>query len=94
MKPPAFRLPQFDRSKLIGPFAFLAAGLLALLVAWGAAVLIERLSVSSVTSRLLAEGVTWATVRADGLQLHLIGTAPNEAARYRVVNIVGSEVES
>lgn len=94
MKPPALRLPQFDRSKLIGPFAFLAAGLLSLLVAWGGVVLIERLSVSAVTSRLLAEGITWATVQADGLQIHLIGTAPNEAARYRVVNLVGSEVEA
>ena len=94
MKPPAFRLPQFDRVKLIGPFAFVAAGLLSLLVAWGGAVLIERFSVSSVTSRLLSEGITWATVQADGLQIHLIGTAPNEADRYRVVNIVGSEVEA
>lgn len=94
MKPPSLRLPQFDRAKLLGPLAFVAAGILALLVAWGGAFLIERLSVSSVTSRLLTEGITWATVEADGLQIHLIGTAPNEAARYRVVNLVGSEIES
>ena len=85
---------QFDRARLAGPLAFVVAGLLSLLVAWGAVLLIERVSVSSVTSRLLGEGITWATVQADGLQVHLIGTAPNEAARYRVVNIVGSEVES
>ena len=94
VKPPAFRLLPFDRARLLGPLAFVAAGALALSVAWGGAVLIERLSVSTVTSRLLAEGITWATVQADGLQIHLIGTAPNEAARYRVVNIVGSEVEA
>ena len=94
MKPPALRLPHLDRAALIAPLAFVAAGGLALLVGWGGAVLIERLSVSSVTSRLLNEGITWASVQADGLQLHLIGTAPNEAARYRVVNIVGSEVEA
>ena len=87
-------MPQFDRARLAGPLAFVVAGLLSLLVAWGAVLLIERVSVSSVTSRLLGEGITWATVQADGLQVHLIGTAPNEAARYRVVNIVGSEVES
>ena len=94
MKTPAFRLPQFDRAKLIGPLAFVAAGLVSVLVAWGSVVLIERLSVAAVTSRLLTDGITWASVQADGLQIHLIGTAPNEAARYRVVNIVGSEVEA
>ncbi len=94
MKTPAFRLPQFDRAKLIGPLAFVAAGLMSVLVAWGSVVLIERLSVAAVTSRLLSDGITWAAVQADGLQIHLIGTAPNEAARYRVVNLVGSEVEA
>lgn len=67
---------------------------MSVLVAFGGVILIERLSVSAVKSRLLAEGITWADVQADGLQIHLIGTAPNEAERYRVVNLVGSEVEA
>lgn len=78
----------------MAPAAFLGAGLLSVLIAWGGALVIERLSVSSVTSRLLTEGITYVQVQADGLQVHLLGTAPNEAARYRVVNLVGSMIES
>lgn len=78
----------------MAPAAFLGAGLLAALIAWGGAVVIERLSVSSVNSRLLSEGITYVQVQADGLQVHLLGTAPNEAARYRVMNLVGSMIES
>lgn len=74
--------------------AFVGAGLISLLVAYGAALLIERVSTSSVKSRLLTEGITWADVQADGLQVQLVGTAPNEAARYRVVNLVGSVIDA
>ncbi len=94
VKRPTFQLPQLLGSRLMAPVAFMAAGLLTVLIAWGAAVSMERLSVSSVKSRLLTEGITYVEVQADGLQVHLLGTAPNEAARYRVVNLVGSMVES
>ena len=78
----------------MAPAAFAGAGVLAALIAWGGAVVIERLSVSAVHSRMLTEGITYVEVQADGLQVHLLGTAPNEAARYRVVNLVGSMIES
>ena len=94
LKLPSFNLQQLLASKLMAPVAFVGAGLLAGLIAWGGAVVIERLSVSAVKSRLLTEGITYVDVQADGLQLHLLGTAPNEAARYRVVNLVGSMIES
>ncbi len=94
VKRPSFSLQQLLTSKLTVPAAFVGAGLLAALIAWGGAVAIERLSVSAVKSRLLTEGITYVEVQADGLQVHLIGTAPNEAARYRVVNLVGSLIES
>ena len=82
------------KTRLMAPAAFVAAACVATLVAWGAAALVEKVSARAVTSRLLAEGITFAQVRADGLQIHLGGTAPNEAVRYRLINLVGSVIES
>jgi OOP family OmpA-OmpF porin len=94
VKSPALYLPSLRKAALSAPIAFLGAGLLAVLTAYGAATLIESLSARAVKSMLLTEGITWADVVTDGLQVHLVGTAPNEAARYRVVNLVGSQVDS
>lgn len=74
--------------------AFVAAALLAVLFAWASVLLIERISKRIVRSQLLTEGITYVTVDADGLQLQLMGTAPNEAARYRVINLVGGLIDS
>ncbi len=63
-------------------------------VAFGLALIIENVSASAVKSRLLTEGITWAEVEADGLQVRLIGTAPNEAARYRLANLVATMVDA
>lgn len=79
---------------LAAAVAFLAAALVSTLVAWAAAIIVERTSVSAVTSQLLGEGITWAKVEADGLQVHLVGTAPTEAGRYRVINLAGAVVDS
>ena len=82
------------KTKLMAPTAFVGAACVATLVAWGAAALVEKVSAQAVKSRLLAEGITYAQVRGDGLQIHLSGTAPNEALRYRLINLVGSVIES
>ena len=74
--------------------AFVGAGLVSIVTAWTAAMLIEGRSAAQVRSRLLTEGITWADVRASGLQVRLHGTAPNEAARFRVVNLAGAVVDS
>ena len=74
--------------------AFAGAGVIAILAAWASALVIEARSMQAVNSKLLDEGITWASVEADGLQLHLIGTAPNEAARFRAVNLAGSVIDS
>lgn len=74
--------------------AYVVAAVVFLLIAWISTVVIESRSASAVTSRLLAEGYTWATVEANGLQVGLTGTAPNEAARFRAVNLAGSVVDS
>ncbi|MFV0491731.1 MAG: OmpA family protein [Pseudorhodobacter sp.] len=77
------------------PFlAALAAALLAALTAWWAAIAIENRSESAVRSKLLTEGISWARVSTNGLQVVLTGTAPNEAARARAVNLVGSVVQA
>lgn len=70
------------------------AGVVAALAAWASAVVIEQRSEQAVTSRLLDAGITWASVEADGLQLHLLGTAPNEAARFRAVNLAGTVIDA
>ena len=87
-------LPSLRLAGLMAPLAFFAAGLFFMAVAFGLALVIERLSASAVKSRLLTEGITWADVEADGLQVKLIGTAPNEAARYRLANLVATIVDA
>jgi OOP family OmpA-OmpF porin len=79
---------------LLALAAFVAAAALALLISWGMARVIEVRSTAVVTSRLLAEGYTWATVEADGLIVALSGTAPNEAMRFSAMNLAGSVVDS
>ncbi len=74
--------------------AFAVAAFISVLIAYAATLVIEARSAAIVTSRLMTEGITWARVETDGLQVHLIGTAPNEAARYRAVNLAGTEVEA
>ncbi|WP_284326833.1 OmpA family protein [Cypionkella aquatica] len=95
---PVVNIPSLSLSQIparfLAPCAFVAAGLVSVLVAWGAAVLVEGISARSVKSMLLTQGITYAGVAPDGLQIHLSGTAPNEAARYRVVNLVGGLIDS
>ena len=56
--------------------------------------MVEARSAALVTSRLLAEGYTWANVQADGLVVSLSGTAPNEAMRFSAMNLAGGIVDS
>ena len=79
---------------LLGALAFLVAALLAALVSWGLALIIENRSATAVTSSLLAEGYTWANVETNGLIVSLSGTAPNEALRFSAMNLAGSAVDS
>lgn len=90
IKLPSLRVSQ----TLLAWAAFVAAGLLFLLVAAIASLVVERISGSAVRSRLLNEGITWVEVRAEGLQIQLYGTAPNEAQRFHVVKLTGDMVEN
>ncbi len=62
------------------------AGLLAL---W-----MERRSVDAVSTALAEGGLTWATVSADGLEVFLDGTAPNEAAAFRASQRAAAQVDA
>lgn len=81
-------------SNTLALLAFLlAAGFLAG-VAYAAALVIEYRTEKVVSGRFSEANIDWATAHADGLQLILTGTAPNEAARFRAVNMVGSLIDS
>ena len=74
--------------------AFVAAAFVSVLIAWAAVLLMERLAERAVRSALLTQGVTYATVNADGLRMELSGTADTEAQRYRAINIIGSVIDA
>ena len=86
--------PRRPREGVLMAAAFVAAAALALMMSWGMAHVIEARSTAAVTTRLLAEGYTWATVESDGLIVSLSGTAPNEALRFSAMNLAGSVVDS
>lgn len=63
-------------------------------VAWASARVIESRTDTVVTARLGAAGMPWVEVGTDGLQVHLTGTAPDEAARFRALNLVGALIDA
>lgn len=83
-------LPQL----LISVAAFSGAAVLAGLAAWASSLAIESRTSEAVRSKMIDANISWVTVSADGLQLLLSGTAPNEAARFRAVNLAGSVIDS
>lgn len=74
--------------------AFVLAAVVMVGVAAAAALVIERRSDNVISMRLAEEHLDWINVDTDGLQVILTGTAPNEAARFRAVNVVGSMVDA
>ncbi|MGC9446257.1 OmpA family protein [Cereibacter johrii] len=82
------------KPSLLASAAFLTAAALAVVGASWAATVIENRSVEAVQSRLTAAGLTFVEVHADGLQVWLRGTAPNEATRFRAVNLAGGAVDA
>jgi OOP family OmpA-OmpF porin len=84
------RLPQ----GAIALAAFVVAGLFAVFIAYTASAVIERRSVKAVNYAMANEGITWVEASADGMLVTLQGTAPNEAARFRAVNVAGSVIDS
>ncbi|MGH1367827.1 MAG: OmpA family protein [Maritimibacter sp.] len=80
--------------KFSTPLVFFGAALLALLMAWVSVGVIERVSKSAVDRVLMLEGLDWAQVEADGLQVVMTGTAPDEPTRFKAMSAASGEVES
>jgi OmpA-OmpF porin, OOP family len=74
--------------------AFIMAGSLMLVVAFLAALVLEHRTKLAVQSALTSASAEWATVTVDGLLVTLSGSAPNEAARFRAINVAGTVVDS
>ncbi|MFC3084849.1 OmpA family protein [Tabrizicola soli] len=81
-------------STTLALLAFILAAIVMVSVAYGTALVIEARSRHAVEARLAEQGIDWITVQTDGLQVRLSGTAPNEAARFRAVNMVGAIIDS
>ncbi len=79
---------------LLAGFAFGLAALVSVVVAWGAAMAVEYLSHRALTERIVAERLDWARIEADGMLVQVYGTAPTEAARFRLLNVIGSQIDS
>ena len=73
---------------------FLAAAVLCWVAAGFAVTVIEDNSRTSVRHALDLEGMTWAEVDADGLQVFLAGTAPSEATRFSALSVAGKIVDA
>ncbi|MEP2890626.1 OmpA family protein [Tateyamaria sp.] len=73
---------------------FFAAGLLSLVAANMSVQLIEDSSEIGVRDALDDQGMTWAEVEANGLQVTLAGIAPTEAVRFAALSTAGGIVDA
>lgn len=74
------------------PFAL--AGVLSLTAAGGVVNVVEDSSELSVRRSLDENGLIWAEVHANGLQVFLTGVAPSEALRFRARSIASTLVDA
>ncbi|GAA6179870.1 OmpA family protein [Shimia sp. NS0008-38b] len=81
-------------SLLILFVTFATAALLSLVAASLSADLIEDSSRSAVKRELSLQGMDWADVHAEGLQIYLAGVAPSEADRFKAVSAAGGIVDA
>ena len=81
-------------SNLVAVAAFVLAAVLSYGVAVLGASWIEKRSVEAVAEAFTQNGIDWAELYPDGLQLALSGTAPTEASRFRAMTIAGQVVDA
>lgn len=81
-------------STFAATLAFAIALLLSIGVAVLAALRIEDRTTDAVAFAMREEGLGWVGVSADGLQVQLSGTAPDEAARFRALSRAGAIVDA
>ncbi|MEM0935801.1 MAG: OmpA family protein [Pseudomonadota bacterium] len=80
--------------KIIALAALAIAGALSWLSANVAAGIIEARSEAAVRTALIEAEHDWARVHTDGLQIHIEGEAPTEAARFNALSVSGEVVEA
>lgn len=73
---------------------FLVAAVLCVVAAGFAVTVIEDSSRNSVRDTMDMNGMTWAEVDTQGLQVFLAGTAPTEATRFKALSIAGTVVDA
>jgi len=84
-----------SRSPLLQTIAaFGLASMLCVVMAGFLAFWLERRSIDAVQSELAAGGMDWVEIAADGLQLELSGTAPNEAWAFRAAQRAAAIVDA
>ncbi|MBN2905352.1 MAG: OmpA family protein [Rhodobacteraceae bacterium] len=81
-------------SNLIAPIAIVLAAILCVLAALLSVSQIEQRTGAAVRAALAEQGIAWASVVPDGTLVHLTGTAPDEAARFRALSATGAVVDS
>ena len=75
-------------------FSFFSAAVVSVLLATMAVNFIEITSRDQIKKELLAGGVNWADVETIGLQVFLIGNAPDEASRFNAISLAGNVVDA
>lgn len=73
---------------------FVAAGAVCAVAAVFSVRTVESASRDQVFAELRAEGHDWAEVDTEGLQVFLIGTAPDEATRFEALSAAGRAVDA
>ena len=81
-------------STLASLLAFILAAALSVAVAVAGALTIEDRSTEAVEFSMREAGLDWVEVTANGLELTLTGTAPDEAARFRALSRAGAVVDA
>lgn len=73
---------------------FVVAAVFCLVAAQFSVAVIEDNSRKDVRDQLDLQGLTWAEVDANGLQVFLAGTAPTEATRFKALSVAGTVVDA
>ena len=75
-------------------FSFFSAAVISVLIATTAVNFIEKTAHDQIKKQLLTGGVDWVDVETIGLQVFLIGDAPDEASRFNALSLAGNVVDA
>ena len=75
-------------------FSFFSAAVISVLIATTAVNFVEKISHDQIKKQLLNGGVDWVDVKTIGLQVFLVGNAPDEAGRFNALSLAGTVVDA